>query len=528
MAKPLHPWKSKIVDTTPAETLIEFCSMLKQPDGMHSGKPIIVADFQKEIAQIFCKDINGDRVVNRVLITVPRKSGKTALISFFLLYLLVVETIPHAQHYSIAFDRDQAAIIFNYARNIINMTPELDGIISITESRKLLTNIKTGSTFQALSSEGRSKHGKSSRVVIVDELHTFGQDGDLLSIMETSCGAYGKEALIIIIGTQSPDDNSIMSEWVDYANKVNDGILDDDTFAGFVWSAPEEADIWDEKVWYECNPGMQAGFRSIDEMRQVAKRAKELGGSKVAEFENLYLNKRVESTNPFITKDAWQSNKIMPNYDIFKTERVFAGMDLSKRGDLTSLVLVCQDEKNIIHVKAYAWTPQELLGAHEKSDKAPYKKWAGDGYLEAVPGSSISYDWLAIRLGQIASNIYNLESIHFDRWRISELEHELDKAGVVLPLVPHGQGYKDMAGAIDDLEHAIASKELAHGNNPVMNWCISNTVIDEDPAGNRKMAKDKSFGRIDVSVALAMAVHGLRLDQLSGGVMNTEEAIMFV
>ena len=405
MTEALHPWREKIYDRSPADDMIELGNSLCQPDGLHAGQPLVMAEFQEFIAEAFSKDINGDRVVNRLLITVPRKSGKTALIAIFLIYLLVVEPIPHAQHYSIAFDRDQAAIVFNYARNIISMSEELAGVLSVTESRKLITNVVNGSTFQSLSSEGRSKHGKSSRVVIIDELHAFGPDDELLSIMETSTGAYGNEALVIIIGTQSPDDNSVMSQWVDYAEGVNDGSIKDDSFAGFVWTAPEDADIWDEDVWYACNPGMQAGFRSIDEMRKTAQRAKELGGSKVAQFRNLYLNQRVDSSNPFITREAWLANDKAVDDELFKTAQVYGGLDLSRRGDLTALVLACLDDKQDLHLRVYCWTPENLLKQHQQSDKAPYLQWAEEGFLETTPGNSIGYDWVAHRLGEIAGEV---------------------------------------------------------------------------------------------------------------------------
>ena len=527
--KPLHPWKKRIVDRTPIDRMVEFCGTLSQPDGMSAGLPVEVAEFQKEIAEIFGRDINGDRVVSKILITVPRKNGKTALIVFFLLYLLAVEVIPYSQHYSIAFDRDQAAIVFNYARNVIQMTPELDGIISITESRKLLTNMINGSTFQALSSEGRSKHGKSSRVVIVDELHAFGTDDSLLSIMETSTGAYGKEALVIIIGTQSADDNSEMSRWVDYGIGVNDGTIKDDSFAAFIWSAPEPTeekpvDIWDEQVWYDCNPGMVAGFRSIDDMREKAKHAKELGGSKVAQFKNLYLNMRVDSVNAFISKEAWLANNKPVDLDIFKTHLVFGGLDLSRRGDLTSLVLACMDDNGELHIKVYCWTPYDLLKQHQISDKAPYIKWAEDGYLETTPGNSIGYDWVASRIAEIAEE-NNIININYDRAFIEELERELDRVDVILPLTPFGQGYISFSPCISDLEHVIANKELHHGMHPVLTWCISNTVLEEDPAGNRKMNKAKSFGRIDASVALAMAIRGAMVSVQEQGMA---EGIMFV
>ena len=521
-------WRDRIVDRDPIEKAIMFCELLKQPDGLCSGNDVILAEFQKEIVQIFGRDENGDRVVDRVLITFPRKNGKSSLIAFLILYMLVMEPIRNAQHYSIAADRDQAAILFNLARNMVLMSPELSGIISITESKKLLTNVSNGSTFQALSSEGKTKHGKSSRLVCVDELHAIPPSSELVSVMETSMGAYGKEGLFIIIGTQSPDDNNPMSVWVDYANSVNDGTIDDDSFAGFVWAAPEDADIWDEEEWFKCNPAMGADFRSYDEMKKTAKRAKELGGVKVAEFQNLYLNQRIDSSNPFISKDVWLANNHTSDEEAFQNYPVYGGLDLSKRGDLTSLVLTCEDDDGYIHMKCFAWTPKELVKQHEQSDKAPYRNWISKGFIETAPGNSIGYDWLAVRIMEIISEYPTLVEIGYDRWKIDELTREFDKIGATVPLKPHGQGYKEMSPAIDDLTHAIAERQLCHDNNPVMTWCISNAVAVSDPAGNQKLDKEKSFNRIDPVIALVMSVHCLMVEQQSVGIMGSDEGIIFL
>jgi phage terminase large subunit-like protein len=95
--------------------------------------------------------------------------------------------------------------------------------------------------------------------------------------------------------------------------------------------------------------------------------------------------------------------------------------------------------------------------------------------------------------------------VAYDRWRIDLLRKELDKIEISLPLVAFGQGYKDMSGAVDELESELLNGRLAHGANPVLTMCAANAVISKDAAGNRKLDKHKATGRIDGIVALAMA-----------------------
>jgi len=94
----------------------------------------------------------------------------------------------------------------------------------------------------------------------------------------------------------------------------------------------------------------------------------------------------------------------------------------------------------------------------------------------------------------------------YDRWRINDFTRELDTIGVQLPMQPFGQGFKDMAPAVDKLERLVVDHKLAHGDNPVLNMCAANAIAERDPAGNRKLNKAKSIGRIDGLVALAMAL----------------------
>jgi len=63
-----------------------------------------------------------------------------------------------------------------------------------------------------------------------------------------------------------------------------------------------------------------------------------------------------------------------------------------------------------------------------------------------------------------------------------------------------------MSPALRTLEGAILNKRLAHGDHPVLAMCMANATVQTDPAGNRKLSKMKSAGRIDGAVALAMAM----------------------
>jgi phage terminase large subunit-like protein len=143
-----------------------------------------------------------------------------------------------------------------------------------------------------------------------------------------------------------------------------------------------------------------------------------------------------------------------------------------------------------------------------------YVEWRDTGHLLTSPGRSISPEVVAMHIADLRQR-YNVLGLAYDRWRIKDLLREFDRVGLEatdeddgsgLRLVPWGQGYRDMAPAIDALELAVLNRELEHPSNPVLTWNMANAIATMDPAGNRKLDKDKARFRIDGAVALAMAV----------------------
>ncbi len=107
-------------------------------------------------------------------------------------------------------------------------------------------------------------------------------------------------------------------------------------------------------------------------------------------------------------------------------------------------------------------------------------------------------------IGEIVVD-YDVIGCAYDRWRIDEIKRLLADAAIKLAMIEWGQGFKDSAPALDAIETLVVQGKLRHSNNPVMNWNVANAVTLTDPAGGRKLAKDRSTGRIDGLVAASMA-----------------------
>jgi phage terminase large subunit-like protein len=169
-----------------------------------------------------------------------------------------------------------------------------------------------------------------------------------------------------------------------------------------------------------------------------------------------------------------------------------------------SAVVVCHvDDKGVYHVKPFCWFPGNV---RERGNEigAPLEAWIKEGFLTAA-GIATDPRTIAKKVGELSAE-YQIAGVAFDRWRVVELKRALDELGVRVPLVEHGQGFKDMSHAVDSLERAIVSKELRHGGHPVLTMCAFNAVVTRDPSNNKKFDKAKSSGPIDAIVACAMAL----------------------
>ena len=148
--------------------------------------------------------------------------------------------------------------------------------------------------------------------------------------------------------------------------------------------------------------------------------------------------------------------------------------------------------------------PKDTIQQRAKEDHADYVTWAKMGLITLTDGIVVDYAFLAQDILDLTRGL-NLKRLAFDDWKMDRLLVELNKIGHDLPLESWRQGYKSMSPALDGLEEDLLKKQLAHGNNPVLGMCAHNAVALPDPAGNRKLDKSRSTGRIDGLQALAMA-----------------------
>ena len=469
------------------------------PEGAHVGQSMKLMKFQK---QFILEVYDNPAGTSRAYLSVARKNGKSALIAAILLaHIVGPEAKQNSQIISGARSRDQAALVFKLAEKMVRLSPQLSEIIRVVPSSKMLIGLVMNVEYKAISAEAGTAHGLSPVLAILDEVgQVRGPQDSFIEAIETAQGAHASP-LLIAISTQAATDTDLFSNWLDDAANAKDRRI-----VSHVYTAPEDCSLNDRKAWKNANPAL-GKFRSMQDMADFAKQAARLP-AKENSFRWLYLNQRIEAVSPFLLKSEWEANGAAPEVPLGAP--CWAGLDLSASRDLTALVLVFPiDDK--FHVVPHFFLPSQGARERGKIDGGPYDTWAKQGFMTLIDGPVIDPSVIAMAVAEISQD-YDLQLLAYDRWRINDFQRELDKLGAQIPMVSFGQGFKDMAPAVDKVERLVAERKLCHGANPVLNFCVANAVITQDPAGNRKLDKKRSFSRIDGLVALAMALGCMSTD----------------
>jgi phage terminase large subunit-like protein len=514
-----------------AGEVIRCIENLIVPSGVGVGHAFKLREWQQK----FIRDVyeprkpNGKRLVRRAVLSVGRKNGKSAMIAALALaHLVGPEAVMNGEIYSAANEREQAAIVFRVAVQMVRADQELLSEIRIVDSTKTMVCMRNGSVYRAISAEAGSKHGLNPSVVIYDEL-AQAKSRALYDVLDTAMGAR-EEPLFIVISTQSNDPQHILSQLID------DGLSQSDpTTVTHLHAVPDDADIWDEQNWKLANPALD-DFRSLDELRAFADRARRMPSFE-APFRNLYLNQRIDAQSPLIPRLEWEACQAVGPL-LVPGERIYLGLDLSATTDLTALVAVSAEDGD--RIEAWFWKPGDLIGEHETRDRKPYALWVRQDWIEAPPGRAVDYGFVAARIGRLI-NEYDVAALVYDRWRIEQLLQKLTETGIDafkdgeagsgLRLIPWGQGFKDMAPAIDALEISVLERRFEHPGNPVLSDNFANATVLTDPAGNRKLNKSATRFRIDGAVATAMAIGckaSMPAEQPAGGSYLETEPLLFV
>lgn len=508
---------------------------------------------------------------------IPKKNGKSELAAALGIYHLFADGELNAEVYICAADKENAGIIFSAAVFMLTTAPWTAkmiarGELNIVESRKRVEyrqRVRTGNggykwivvgVMAVLSSESYSKHGYKPSCVIFDELHAQ-PNRDLWDIMTFGAGSGRKQPVWIVLTTagDDPDRSSIGWEVHEKAVGVRDArqlrkilaeggdprrvlslrhvaqedmaqaqeeLLSRDLpnwlpilygLTALFGDDPDDLkdiDIWDEKLWYLCNPslGKHLKLRTLRLEAMEARRSE--AGEKL--FRWLRLNQWISvKAVSWISLTLYDKTQFGPSKKVQREAWIretlygklcYGGVDLSTSKDLTAFVLLFPPQSGLetAVLLPFIWRPGGTVEEAERRDHVPYRDWARAGFLNLCEGDIIDYGDVEDTI-RWARDVFDLRMVGFDPYLSRTITQRLSP---IVPIVEIPQDLKNMSPAMKEMDDLMTRRQLLHVHNTCFRWTFGNVRCYVDGNGNCKPLKNKSTGRIDPTVAsiIVMAV----------------------
>lgn len=495
-----------------------FC---RHYEGAKAGEVVRLELWQKAFVQnVFGwkEKATGYRRFREYALEVPRKHGKSFLSGCIATYMLTADGEPGAQIYSAANKLDQAKIVYNVTKAIIEQSSELSALIKST--REGLSFKMTRSIMKPLPNESKSLDGLNIHFAALDEIHES-RDRNLYDVLKQGMKAR-RQPLLGCITTSGFYREGLYDDLHNYWTRVANGDVKDDRIFPVIYKLDKESDWTDPDKWIIANPGLGT-IKSRQQLADDVERAKQDESYRptllVKDF-NIKQN-QVSAWLPF--SSIVNETKIDMEY--LRKSYAIGGCDLSATTDLTCATLLIRKpaDKNIYVLQKY-FLPETRLSKLDTrtAQEAPYRIWEKGGWLKICEGAQVNYsdvtEWFVDMV-----KTYNIRPlwICYDRALAGYWAEEMTNYGFEMEKTAQGpftwsQPMKEMGAAFE--EHRVI-----YDNNPMLRWCLSNVAakaLNKDGIATIQPVKIQQHRRIDGMVSL--------LNAWVGYVKHYEEYMPFV
>ena len=513
-------------DKKKADRAVTFIENLCHTKGKWAGTPFWLLPWQEQLIRDIFGIVkpDGNRQFRTAFVEICKKVGKSELAAAVALYLLYADNEPSAEVYGAAADRQQASIVFDVAKQMVEMSPALMKRSKLMAATKRIVNYGNAGYYQVLSAEVGGKHGFSVSGLVFDEIHTQ-PNRQLYDVLTKGSSDARQNPLHFIITTAGNDRHSIAYELHTKAVDILEGRRVDPTFYPVVYGLKDDEDWEDEANWYKVNPSL--GYTvDIERLRDAYREAKQNPADEVT-FKWLRLNMWVSSTTAWIPDAIYMRGNEPIDMDALEGRDCYAGLDLSSTGDITALVLMFppRDETEKYILLPFFWVPEDTIPRRVKANSVPYDVWEKQGHILATEGNVIHYDFIEKFICDLAEKYHILE-IAVDRWNATQMIQNLEGEGFAI--VPFGQGFSSMSAPTKEFYRLLMEGQIVHAGHPVLRWMAGNVVIDTDPAGNIKVTKAKSKEKIDGIVAAIMALDRCIRQEGQSGSVYDERGLLLI
>lgn len=499
----LAKWNKKdslyFFDKSKADKVCKFIELLPHVKGSKAGKEIFLEPWQVFILTTAFGWVkkDGNRRFRRVYIEVPRGNGKSCLSSGVCLYALSADGEGGAEIYSVATTRDQAKIVFGDSQTMVRKSQGLRTNFGVEVNAHNINILRTGSKFEALSSEGSTLDGLNTHLACIDELHAH-KTRDVYDVVETSIGKRD-QSMLWVITTAGSNRSGICYEVRGFVAKILNEDAQDDSQFGIIYGLDDGDDWTTEQALVKANPNW--GISVMPEViRSLQSKAMQLP-SAVNNFLTKHLNEWVNADSAWMDMRAWSAcSDISIDIEDMVGKDCYIGIDLASKIDIAAVSILFKGEDGIYTLFNKFYLPEETI---ENSQNSQYSGWERSGLLTATSGNVIDFSYIENDLIRMCS-LFNVLEVAYDPFQATQFATRMMGEGV--RMVEMRQTVLNFSEPLKNLEALVLDKKIRHTGCPVLAWMVSNVVCHTDAKDNVYPKKERPENKIDGVISTIMAL----------------------
>ena len=486
------------------EHVLNFVAILVHTKGPDAGKQIVLEPFQ---IFLICgiygfrhKKDHTKRMTTDVIVFIPRKAGKSTLTAIIGLYELAFNEAG-AEVFTLATNREQASIVFDAARSMIeNMPAEIKAWYRVSKYEIGKAN-DSQTMFRALSRDNKkSGDGKNASCAIIDEAAQI-IDRNSIEVIFSGMVARKNPLRIFITTASFTKDTKFYEDMASFESMLNGDAPDNPHWFGLLYGLDPQDNWKDETTWAKANPmhGISVYQEAIKERCEQAK----LKPPALNEFLCKTLNVYVSANTAWIDRDYWDKSIGEDKPD---PEEVFIGFDLAATRDLNAVCTLKRYASEDYYADFKFFLPEEALSLIPTHYRGIFDQAVQSKILHITEGNVMDDREISEYIKQQAS-LYNVKEVGYDAYNAASLVARLHDNSI--PVKKVGQGMAVLNNPSKHVEKLIMQNAIKHNGNPFVGWQLGNCEVYTDVNGNIKIRKneaDKS-AKVDGIIALIIAMH---------------------